>query len=213
MKRGFLCVRMLQSIPALPVGDIKKSIGFYCDKLGFTLVHHEDGFAVLMCNEVRIHLWEASDEGWRSRSNDSPVCTGAESFIAGTASCRIEVEGIDELYQHIKPLGILHPNTSLKDQWWDERDFAVIDPDNNLISFFQQIKAKSIINLFSNRARLLNKRYERPLLYLFFILSGFVRYTRKPKDNKILFLLSLAFGKLDKTDKIKIGKGLKVEIF
>lgn len=80
---------MLQSIPALPVGDIKKSIGFYCDKLGFTLVHHEDGFAVLMCNEVRIHLWEASDEGWRSRSNDSPVCTGAESFIAGTASCRI----------------------------------------------------------------------------------------------------------------------------
>ncbi|EZV38008.1 bleomycin resistance protein, partial [Staphylococcus aureus 18439-17] len=32
---------MLQSIPALPVGDIKKSIGFYCDKLGFTLVHHE----------------------------------------------------------------------------------------------------------------------------------------------------------------------------
>ncbi|MEF4909715.1 hypothetical protein U9443_23335, partial [Escherichia coli] len=41
--------------------------------------------AVLMCNEVRIHLWEASDEGWRSRSNDSPVCTGAESFIAGTA--------------------------------------------------------------------------------------------------------------------------------
>jgi len=26
-------------------------------------------------------------------------------------------------------------------------------------------------------------------------------------------LLSLAFGKLDKTDKIKIGKGLKVEIF
>ncbi|HDC3592973.1 TPA: VOC family protein, partial [Staphylococcus aureus] len=34
-------MRMLQSIPALPVGDIKKSIGFYCDKLGFTLVHHE----------------------------------------------------------------------------------------------------------------------------------------------------------------------------
>lgn len=32
------------------------------------------------------------------------------------------------------------------------------------------------------------------------------------KTIKILFLLSLAFGKLDKTDKIKIGKGLKVEI-
>ena len=100
--KGILCVRMLQSIPALPVGDIKK-YRFYCDKLGFTLVHHEDGFAVLMCNEVRIHLWEASDEGWRSRSNDSPVCTGAESFIAGTASCRIEVE---ELMNYINILSL-----------------------------------------------------------------------------------------------------------
>ena len=134
-------MRMLQSIPAFPVGDIKQSISFYCNKLGFTLVHKEGGFAVLMCNEVRIHLWEASDESWRFRSNDSPICTGRESFIAGTASCRIEVEGVDELYQHIKPLGILHPNTSLKDQAWGERDFVVTDPDNNLISFYQQIKS------------------------------------------------------------------------
>lgn len=44
-----------------------------------------------------------------ARSNDSPVCTGAESFIAGTASCRIEVEGIDELYQHIKPWAFCTP--------------------------------------------------------------------------------------------------------
>ncbi|HGF0210765.1 TPA: VOC family protein, partial [Staphylococcus aureus] len=114
-------MRMLQSIPALPVGDIKKSIGFYCDKLGFTLVHHEDGFAVLMCNEVRIHLWEASDEGWRSRSNDSPVCTGAESCISGTASCPIEVEGNYELYKQNNPLGIFHPKKTIKHQWWDER--------------------------------------------------------------------------------------------
>src|SRR5699024_12274760 len=53
----------------------------------------------------------------------------------------------------------------------------------------------------------------RDLSCIFLFLSGFVRYTRKPKDNKNLFLLSLAFGKLNKTDKIKIGKGLKVEIF
>ena len=77
----------------------------------------------------------------------APSAKGDDKFITTDylqqcpASCRIEVEGIDELYQHIKPLGILHPNTSLKDQWWDERDFAVIDPDNNLISFFQQIKS------------------------------------------------------------------------
>lgn len=131
---------MLQAIPALPVKNIKKSIDFYRDNLGFSLVHYEEGFTVLECNNVRIHLWEASDESWRTRSNSAPVCSGAESFIAGTASCRIEVEGVDELYRHIQPLGILHSNAKLSDQWWGERDFAVTDPDNNLIAFFEKIK-------------------------------------------------------------------------
>lgn len=137
-------MRMLQSVPALPVRNIKQSINFYCDKLGFSLVHHEGGFAVLLCDEIRIHLWEASDESWRSRGNSSPVCSGAESFIAGTASCRIEVEGIDELYRRIQPLDILHPNAQLSDQWWGERDFGVTDPDNNLIGFFEKIKSHKL---------------------------------------------------------------------
>ncbi|WP_206748430.1 hypothetical protein, partial [Staphylococcus chromogenes] len=47
--------------------------------------------------------------------------------------------------------------------------------------------------------------------YLLCVVVAVRRENRK--TIKILFLLSLAFGKLDKTDKIKIGKGLKVEIF
>lgn len=134
-------MKMLQAIPALPVRDIKRSIDFYCGKLGFSLGYHEGGFAVLLYNDVRlIHLWEASDESWRTRSSLTPVVSGAESFIAGTASCRIEVEGVDELYQQIQPFGILHPNAKLSDQWWGVRDFGVCDPDNNLIEFFENIK-------------------------------------------------------------------------
>lgn len=132
---------MLQAIPALPVRDIKRSIDFYCEKLGFSLGYHEGGFAVLLYNDVRlIHLWEASDESWRTRSLSTPVVSGAESFIAGTASCRIEVEGVDELYQLVQPLGILHPNAKLRDQWWGVREFGVCDPDNNLIEFFENLK-------------------------------------------------------------------------
>ena len=103
-------MKMIGAIPALPVKSIKESLEFYCEKLGFTLVHHEDGLAILKSNEVRIHLWEAFDESWQTRDNfSSPVCSGAESFIAGTASCRIEVEGIEEVYQNIKSLGIFTP--------------------------------------------------------------------------------------------------------
>jgi len=132
-------MKMVRAVPALPVRDINKSIDFYCNKLMFTLGHHEDGFAVLQFNNVRmIHLWEASEESWRSRSDSTPVVSGAESFIAGTASCRIEVEGIDELYQYILPFHILHPNAKITDKWWGERDFGITDPDNNLIEFFER---------------------------------------------------------------------------
>ena len=44
-----------------------------------------------------LNLWESSDESWRERDDlrDRPVCSGAESFIAGTASCRIMVDEVD----------------------------------------------------------------------------------------------------------------------
>src|SRR5438874_7000623 len=47
---------------------------------------------------------------FRSRASlEQPVRSGAESFIAGTASCRIEVEGVDDLFGELEPRGILHP--------------------------------------------------------------------------------------------------------
>ncbi|WP_094702561.1 bleomycin resistance protein [Brevibacillus laterosporus] len=126
-------MRMLGVIPALPVTDIVKSGDFYHDKLGYTLVYHEEGFAIVECNHIQIHLWVANDESWRTRNVLSPIVSGAESFLAGTTSCRISVEDIDELYQRIQPLGILPSNGHLRDQPWGDRDFSVLDPDNNLI--------------------------------------------------------------------------------
>ncbi|RUQ32876.1 hypothetical protein ELQ35_01730 [Peribacillus cavernae] len=49
-----------------------------------------------------------------NKLNSEPVISGAESFIAGTSSCRIEVEGVDELYRRIQPLGILWSGLSHK---------------------------------------------------------------------------------------------------
>lgn len=37
-----------------------------------------------------------------------PVCSGAESFIAGTASCRVEADHVDALYAERKAY-VLHP--------------------------------------------------------------------------------------------------------
>lgn len=131
---------MLRSIPALPVQSIKNSIQFYCDKLGFKAFHQEKEFAIIGKDEVKIHLWAANDESWRTRKQNLPISLGTESFMAGTASCRIEVDGITEFYQNIKQLNIIHPNGPLQNQPWGERDFSIVDIDNNLITFFQKNK-------------------------------------------------------------------------
>ena len=86
-----------------------------------------------------LHLWEASDESWRGRDSlEQPVRSGAESFIAGTASCRIEVDGVDELYEDLARSNVLHTvsKDGPDDTDFGTREFAVVDRDNNLISFF-----------------------------------------------------------------------------
>ena len=80
-------VTLSQTIPALPVRNAERAVAFYRDKLGFDVLHHDGGFAVLRRDGAEVHLWEASDESWRERTaDDEPVRSGAESFIAGTAS-------------------------------------------------------------------------------------------------------------------------------
>ncbi len=132
-------MRMLHAIPALPVKDMGRSVAFYRDKLGFTLIHREDGFAIFHRDAVDIHLWAATDESWRTRGVASPVVSGAESFIAGTASCRVSVEGVNELHGVLHPLGILHPKGQITDTPWGTREFGVLDPDNNLITFYEDV--------------------------------------------------------------------------
>jgi catechol 2,3-dioxygenase-like lactoylglutathione lyase family enzyme len=134
--------RLGQTIPALPVRDAAASVDFYRDRLGFDVLHHDGGFAVMGRDDAVVHLWEASDESWREGIDpDRPVCSGAESFIAGTASCRIVVEGVDELYEELKAKDVLHKvsKDGVDDTDFGTREFATVDRDNNLVTFFQWV--------------------------------------------------------------------------
>jgi catechol 2,3-dioxygenase-like lactoylglutathione lyase family enzyme len=136
--------KLLGAIPALPVKRVDESIGFYNERLGFETVHREGGFAVLRRDEAVIHLWEAGDEAWRERSDWSrPVCSGAESFIAGTASCRVEAQGVADLYPPARNAGIVHPRAELGDTDFGTTEFAVLDPDGNLVTFFERRQPES----------------------------------------------------------------------
>jgi catechol 2,3-dioxygenase-like lactoylglutathione lyase family enzyme len=132
---------LTQAIPALPVRDAAAAVAFYRDRLGFEVLHHDGGFAVLRRDEAVIHLWESGDETWRERADfgDRPVSSGAESFIAGTASCRIMTEGVDELYEELRGADVLHPvsRKGVDETDFGTREFATLDLDGNLVTFFR----------------------------------------------------------------------------
>jgi len=132
-------VTLGQTIPALPVRDASSAVAFYHDRLGFEVLHHDAGFAVLARGDAVLHLWEAGDESWRSADlGERTVRSGAESFIAGTASCRIVVSDVDELFAELAAQDVLHPVSAggPDDTDFGSREFAAVDLDGNLITFF-----------------------------------------------------------------------------
>ena len=67
------------------------------------------------------------------------MCSGAESFIAGTASFRVQVSGVDDLYDELKSAGRAAPGLAdgVDDTDFGTREFATLDLDGNLVTFFE----------------------------------------------------------------------------
>jgi catechol 2,3-dioxygenase-like lactoylglutathione lyase family enzyme len=129
-----------RTIPALPVRDVPAAVACFRSGFGFEAVHEDAGFAVLVRDDAEIHLWAASDCEWGERPDfaERPVCSGAESFLAGTASCRVEVGDVDALFEELEAAGVLHPasRSGVTTTDFGTREFATLDLDGNLLSFF-----------------------------------------------------------------------------
>jgi catechol 2,3-dioxygenase-like lactoylglutathione lyase family enzyme len=133
-------MRLDQAIPAMPVRDMSAAVDFYRDRLGFSVRHQADDYGVLARDDAEVHLWAASDETWRERDDlrERPLCSGAESFLAGTASCRIRVDDVATLYEECQQAGVLHHVSvdGVTDTDFGTQEFATLDQDGNLLSFF-----------------------------------------------------------------------------
>lgn len=131
--------RMLAAIPVLPVRDTRKAARFYAARLGFVVDHVDAGYAILVRDRIAIHLWAATDRSWEARAGDPLLVSGAETFLAGSASCRVAVDDSTALCARYRAAGVLHPNGALSDKPYGLREFAVLDLDGNLITFFERI--------------------------------------------------------------------------
>ncbi|HEY1054271.1 VOC family protein [Emticicia sp. TH156] len=134
-------MKMKKTIPALPVQNIEESVKFYTERLGFTAGYFDSSFAKVNRDTIEIHLWAASDESWKAKGQYlviDPICSGAETFLAGTASCRIEVQGIDELYEEYKKQDVIYDiDTVVEEQPWGVREFPALDHHRNLLTFYE----------------------------------------------------------------------------
>ena len=121
--------------------DVGAAVAYYRDRFGFDARHETHDYAVVGRDDAVIHLWGATDEDWRSRDDFTaePICSGAESFLAGTAGCRIEVADVDVLFEELARSGVLHQTVreGVVATDFGTREFATVDLDGNLLTFFR----------------------------------------------------------------------------
>ncbi len=118
---------MLREInPKLPMHNKAITKEYYINKLGFQLLGDVDyeEYIMIRKDNIEIHFFEF--KGLEPKENYGQVY--------------IRTDDIDELYKSLEDRGVeIHPNGPLETKPWVQREFAVLDPDNNLLTFGQSI--------------------------------------------------------------------------
>lgn len=112
--------------PKLPMRNKIVTKDFYISKLGFKQFGSADydGYLMLEKDQIQIHFFEFN------------ALDPKENY----GQVYIRTNGIDELYQSfIANKVAIHPNGKLHTKPWGQREFAVLDPDNNLLTFGETI--------------------------------------------------------------------------
>lgn len=111
--------------PKLPMRD-KTITKKYYTKLGFkpTGTVDYDGYLMLKRDQVEIHFFEFKEL--------NPLQNYGQVYIRTNA--------IDALYQSLIDSNIpIHPNGPLQIKPWGQKEFALLDPDSNLLTFGESI--------------------------------------------------------------------------
>lgn len=118
---------MLTSIhPKLPMRDKQKTQDFYVNKLGFQIFGSGDFPDYIMVEKEGIQIHFFLFKELDPKENYGQVY--------------IRSNDIDAVYQSFLDHGTaIHPNGQLADKPWGQREFAILDPDNNLLTFGQSL--------------------------------------------------------------------------
>ena len=118
---------MLTAIhPKLPMRNKAATKEFYIDKVGFETFGSADypGYLMVQKDNIQIHFFEFKEID--PKENYGQVY--------------IRTDEIDKLYQEMTDKKITMPEAGhLHTKPWGQKEFSLLDPDNNLLTFGQSV--------------------------------------------------------------------------
>ena len=111
-------------IPKLPMRDKMLTEEFYLNQLSFELISDYGDYILLKKDQIEIHFFEFKTL--------NPLENYGQVYI--------RVIDIDKLYKSLLDKSIaIHPNGHLEVKPCGQKEFSLLDPDNNLLTFGQAI--------------------------------------------------------------------------
>lgn len=111
--------------PKLPMRNKNVTREFYKNKLGFKPYGGDfDNYLMMERDQIQIHFFQF--QGLDPKENYGQVY--------------IRTDDIDSLYQSLLDNKTqIHPNGPLETKPWGQKEFSILDPDSNLLTFGQHI--------------------------------------------------------------------------
>jgi catechol 2,3-dioxygenase-like lactoylglutathione lyase family enzyme len=108
---------MIQStIPVLASLNIRETIEFYEQKLGFQFGYTDENYAIGQRDDCEIHFWLCGDK-----------------HIAENTSCYVRADDLEELYDEFTGRGLKLKPPAVRE--WGMKELYVIDSHGNLLKF------------------------------------------------------------------------------
>ena len=116
---------MLTAIhPKLPMRNKEATRYYYVESLGFKELADYGDYLMVQKDGIEIHFF--AFPGLRPKENYGQVY--------------IRTDDIDTYYKSLLAANIeIHPNGALESKPWGQREFSLLDPDHNLLTFGQSL--------------------------------------------------------------------------
>lgn len=111
--------------PKLPMRNKSATKAYYIDALGFQEAGDYGDYLILEKDRIQIHFFEYQTL--------DPAANYGQVYI--------RAHHIDAWYRELQERGVaIHPNGSLIEKPWGQKEFSLLDPDYNLLTFGEPSK-------------------------------------------------------------------------